>query len=91
MFIEFMFFQLFPGNLSYDFKLFLLLELNNPLFDLVISDLLVYFSTFLDCLADLIESADDILCDFELKFIDIFVLDVFDSASNEIFVNTLAK
>jgi hypothetical protein len=90
-FIDLVLLQLLSCHFSDDLELLLLLELYNPLFDLVVARLLVELPALLHCLADLVESADDVLRYFELEFVDVLILDVFDGCPDEVLVHTFAE
>lgn len=88
---QFMLLQFFPSHLPNDLKLLPLLKLHNAFFDLVILGLFMHLSTFLDCLSDLVEPADDIFCDFQLQLVDVFILHVFYGCTDEVFIDAFAE
>lgn len=67
------------------------LELYDSLFDLAVAALLVVLTTLPYCSADLVEPTDNVLGDLQLQLVYIFIIDVFNSTSNEILINTLTK
>lgn len=85
------FVEFFPGDFPDDFELLLFLEVEDALLDLIVPGLLVVFPALLDCLPDLVEAADDVLCDFEFQLVDVLVLDVLDGRPDELLVHALAQ
>lgn len=78
-------------HFPYDLKLLLLLKSNNSLLDLIVPRLLVVLPTFFHCLPDLVEPANDVLCNFELKFVYVLVLNIFYGCPDEVLVHALTE
>lgn len=88
---QLMFLEFFSSHLPNDLKLLPLLKLHNAFFDLVVLGLFMHLSTFLDCLTDLVEPADNIFSDFQFQLVDVFILHVFYGSTDEIFIHAFAE
>jgi hypothetical protein len=83
--------ELLSSHLSNYFELLPLLELHYSLLYLVIARLLIILSALPNSPANLIESADDILSYPQLQLIDILIINIFNSISNEILIDAFTQ
>lgn len=89
--VSFVLGQLLSGHFPSYFQLLFFLKVHNNFLYFIVFGLFILLSALPHRFPNLFEPSDDIFSDLQLQSVNIFIVNIFDGVSDELFVDTFAQ